>query len=51
MFDLMPNIWSSDVVVKTFWIVFYNNLAFTFTLIFPFDKLFFNIVIPERFNK
>lgn len=47
----MSNIRCRYIIVKPFWIIFYNNLALTFTLIFPFDELFLNVIISEWFNK
>lgn len=49
MFYFMSNVWSSQIVVKSFRIIFYNNLTLSFAFIFSFDVLFFQIFIKERF--
>lgn len=47
----MSNIWCCYIVVESLWVILYNNLALTFTLVFPFDELFLNIIISKWFNK
>ena len=51
MFDFVPDIRRSDVVVKTLRVVFDDNLAFAFTLILSLNKLFLQSVICEGFHK
>jgi len=51
MLNFMSNIWCCYIVVESLWVILYNNLALTFTLVFPFDELFLNIIISKWFNK
>ena len=51
MFDFVPDIRRSYVVVKTLRVVFDDNLAFAFTLILSLNKFFLQSVVGKRFNK
>lgn len=45
----MSNVWSSQIVVKSFWVIFYNNLTLCFAFILSFDVLLFQVLVKERF--
>jgi hypothetical protein len=51
MLDLVPDIRGSYIVVESLWIILYHNLALAFTFIFPFDKLFLDVVVAEGLHK
>jgi hypothetical protein len=51
MLNFVPNVRSSNIVVESFRIIFDNDLALTFTLIFSFDEFFLDIFIAKRFHK
>jgi hypothetical protein len=51
MFDLMPNVWSSKIIVKTFRIILDDDLTFSFAFVLSLDILFFNVLVQERLDK
>ena len=51
MLDLMPYVWSRDVVVKALWVIFYDNLALALAFVFPLDELLLQIFVGERLDE
>ena len=51
MLNLMPNIRSGNIIVKSLRIVLNYDLTLTFTLILSLDELFLNILVAKRLNK
>lgn len=51
MFDFMPDIRCSYVVVESFRVIFDDDLALAFTLILSLDKLFLKSVVGKWFNE
>ena len=41
MLDLVSNVGGSEVIVESFRVIFYHNLALSFGLVFPLDVLLF----------
>lgn len=51
MFHFMPDIRSSQIIVKPLWVIFYLNLLFSPTFILSFDKLFFQLISRKGLDK
>ena len=51
MFDFVPDIRRSYVVVETFRIIFDDDLTFAFTLILSLNKFFLQSVVGKWFNE
>jgi hypothetical protein len=51
MLHLMPDVWSSDVVVETLRVILYHDLALTLAFILALYELLLDVVVTERFNK
>lgn len=51
MFDLVTDVGGCQIIVKSFGIVFYGNFTFSLALVLPFDVLFLQVFIKERFYK
>lgn len=51
MFNLVPDIGSGDVIVKSLGIIFYDYFALTFTFVLAFDELLIQTVVVEWLHK
>lgn len=51
MLHFMPDVRSSNIIVKPFRIIFNYDLALTFALVLSFYELFLYVFITKRLNK
>ena len=47
MFHFMSDVWRSNIVVKSLWIILYDDLTLALAFVLPLDEFFLDVVIPE----
>lgn len=51
MLNLVPDVGSSDVVVKAIWVILNDDLSFIFTFILPLNKLLVQGIVGKWLYK